>query len=355
MANYSKSQRRIIITTLAGLLLIVAGYSLTIGAIPTDFYTVATRLPAAVVKLFSPDTNPLSGDAITMVIAEIRLPRLLLGLLVGAGLAVGGAVMQGLFRNPMADPGLLGVSSGAAFGAMLTLVLGAQWFGEDSVSGNWQLPITAFGGGLLCLIIVQRAAAVNGKTAVSAMLLSGIAVNAICAAGVGLLSYIAAEMQLRNFIFWSLGSLEIVDSRKLLVAAICIVPALFYLLRYNNALNANLLGEREAEHLGFDMEKVKLRLVILVALIVGAAVSFSGVISFVGLIVPHLIRLSIGPDHRLLLPSAALFGATLLIGADIIARTAVAPAEIPIGILTALLGGPFFLYLLIRFQRTRPI
>jgi len=316
-------------------------------------------LPESLKAIFTTGNNvatndPATNSQLVMVLAEIRIPRLLLGFIVGAGLAICGTVMQGLFRNPMADPGLLGVSSGAALGAVLTIVLGNRLFAPLMPSiGAWLLPAMAFAGSLICMFVVHRLSMINQKTDIATMLLAGIAVNAITGAVIGLLSYIADDTQLRDLIFWSLGSLEITDWSKLLVAMVFIIPALMVIPRYGHSLNANLLGESEAGHLGIDMEKVKRQLIVLVALVVGIAVSLSGIIGFVGLVVPHLLRILIGPDHRLLLPASALFGATLLIGADIVARTAVAPAEIPIGIITAILGGPFFLWLLVQFHRAR--
>ena len=374
MPSYATSRRRATLALLAALLLAVAAYSLTSGVIPTSLWEVVSALPDALAVMFSFDRPaPLQAPPpqLAMILAEIRIPRLLLGLMVGAGLAICGAVMQGLFRNPMADPGLLGVSSGAALGAVLTIVLGGALFnmlggmldGPQSAPARWPigaidpwlLPAMAFAGGVASILVVHRLSVVNGKTDIATMLLAGIAVNAITGAGIGLLSYIADDAQLRDLIFWSLGSLEITDRRKLLVALVFIIPALLWLPRYAPALNANLLGEREAGHLGVEMEKIKRQLIVLVALVVGISVSLSGVIGFVGLVVPHLIRILTGPDHRLLLPASALFGATLLIGADIVARTAVAPAEIPIGIITAILGGPFFLWLLMRFHHARSV
>ena len=348
--TYSPARRRAILIALAAGLCVVAALSLTVGAIPTGLRDIATHMPAALFALFGALFGAEIGGEqpttqLTLILAEIRIPRLLLGVLVGAALAMCGAVMQGLFRNPMADPGLLGVSSGAALGAVVAIVLGA--------GGAWLVPGAAFGGGLLCLLGVHRLSIIGGKTDIGTMLLAGVAINAIAGAGIGLLTYLADDAQLRNLIFWSLGSLEIIDRGKLLVAAAFIAPVLVLLPRFALALNANLLGEREAGHLGMDMEKVKRRLIVLVALAVGAAVSLSGVIGFVGLIVPHLIRIATGADHRLLLPAAALFGAMLLTLADVVARSAAAPAEIPIGVITALLGGPFFLCLLARFTRRR--
>ncbi|MDD9811411.1 MAG: iron chelate uptake ABC transporter family permease subunit [Gammaproteobacteria bacterium] len=368
MSSYSVSRRRVTLGLLSVLLAAVAGLSLAIGAIPTGLWEALARLPAAVGLILSPHAPPQfnaaaaagGADQLAMVVAEIRLPRLLLGVLTGAGLALCGALMQGLFRNPMADPGLLGVSSGAALGAVAAIVLGGQWLarldGEWAATvAAWLLPGAAFGGGLACLFVVHRLSVAGGKTDIATMLLAGIAVSAIAGAAIGLLSYIADDAQLRDLIFWSLGSLQITDWRKLTAAMVCVLPMLLILPRFANALNANLLGEREAGHLGIDMERIKRRLIVGVALVVGVIVSLTGVIGFVGLVVPHLLRIVIGPDHRLLLPASALFGAALLVAADIVARSAVAPAEIPIGIITALLGGPFFLYLLVRFHRARTL
>ena len=362
MPGYSKRRRRAALALLTVLLSAVMAWSLSSGVIATSPAQVASALPDALAMLFSADLlferTAAADYQLAMILAEIRIPRLLLGLLVGAGLAICGAVMQGLFRNPMADPGLLGVSSGAALGAVLTIVLGGSLFSASlnfSAIGPWLLPAMAFAGGTASILVVHRLSVVNGKTDIATMLLAGIAVNAITGAVIGLLSYLAADAQLRDLIFWSLGSLEITDRRKLLVAVLFILPVLLLLPRYGNALNANLLGESEAGHLGIEMEKVKRRLIVLVALVVGISVSLSGIIGFVGLVVPHLIRILTGPDHRLLLPASALFGAALLTGADILARSITAPAEIPIGIITAILGGPFFLWLLVRFHRTRSV
>ncbi len=355
MPNYSRNRRRATLALLAVLVLAIAACSLASGVISSGLWAVATRLPDAFAAILSPRSAVAAAgtdDQLVMILAEIRIPRLLLGLVVGAGLAICGAVMQGLFRNPMADPGLLGVSSGAALGAVLSIVLGS---GLARYLGVWLLPALAFGGGLVSLFVVHRLSRVGGKTDIATMLLAGIAINAITGALIGLLSYIASDTQLRDLIFWSLGNLAITDWNKLLVALAVISPALLLLPRYANALNANLLGESEAAHLGIEMEKVKRRLIVLVALVVGIAVSVSGIIGFIGLVVPHLMRILTGPDHRLLLPASALFGAALLVGADVVARVVAAPAEIPIGIITAILGGPFFLWLLVRFNRARAL
>ena len=352
------ARRRAGLALLTVLVAVVAWWSLNVGVLATEPLGVLRALPQAVARVFLLHNEfaivPRAGEAqLITILAEIRLPRLLLGLLCGAGLGLCGAVAQGLFRNPMADPGLLGISSGAALGAVLTIVIGGEWLAATGVFGAWLLPAMAFAGSWLSMFAVYRLATARGKTDIATMLLAGIAVNAITGAGIGLLSYLAADAELRDLIFWSLGSLEITDRRKLIFALLMVLPALVILPRFANALNANLLGEAEAGHLGFDMERVKRRLIILVALVVGVAVSLSGIIGFVGLVVPHLIRLIAGPDHRMLLPASMLFGAALLVVADIAARSLVAPAEIPIGIITAILGGPFFLWLLVRYRRAR--
>jgi len=281
------------------------------------------------------------------VLLAIRLPRVLLGVLVGAALAVAGAAMQGLFRNPLADPGLLGVSSGAALAAASVIVLG----GTLGVSGAWLLPVAAFLGGLLVTLLVYRLATTGGRTAVATMLLAGVAVNALAGSGVGFLTFLADDAQLRDLTFWSLGSLGGVTWRSLAAAAPLMLAAILVLPRFARPLNAFLLGEAEAGHLGVRVEVVKVGTVLLTACAVGAAVSVSGIIGFVGLVVPHLLRLAVGPDHRVLLPGSVLLGASLLLLADLVARTVVAPAELPIGIVTSLVGGPFFLWLLLKFRR----
>ncbi len=283
------------------------------------------------------------------VLLAIRLPRACLAVLVGAALAVAGASLQGLFRNPLADPGLIGVSTGAALGAAVVIVLGGTLsLGVYAGLLDLLLPLAAFGGGLLTTLLVYRIASREGRTEVATMLLAGIAFNAIAAAAIGLLIFLSDDQALRDLNFWLLGSLGGVTWDRLLVAApLMLLPALALPL-LARPLNGLLLGETEALHLGFDVERVKRLAILLTALAVGASVALTGVIGFVGLVVPHLVRLTLGPDHRLLLPASALLGAILLLLADLLARTVVLPAELPIGILTSCVGGPFFLWLLLR-------
>lgn len=283
------------------------------------------------------------------VIETIRLPRTLLGLLVGAALAVAGASMQGLFRNPLADPGLIGVSAGSALAAVSIIVLGGQGLTFLTTAlGAFTLPLAAFGGGLITTLAVYRLASRDGQTSVTTLLLAGIAINALCGAGTGLLTYLADDQQLRNLTFWSLGSLGGATWSQVGSLALLVTLPLFALPLLARTLNALLLGEAEAGHLGISVQRMQRLIVALAALAVGAAVAVSGLIGFIGLVVPHLLRLALGPDHRILLPGAALLGGSLLLLADLLARTLVTPAELPIGILTALLGGPFFLVLLMR-------
>lgn len=288
-----------------------------------------------------------AGDA--LIIWQIRMPRVLLGMLIGASLAVAGAVLQGLFRNPLADPGLVGVSSGAALGAVSVIVFGPGILAPVLVfTGLFALPLAAFIGGLISTIVLYVIATRRGRTSVATMLLAGIALAAFAAAGTGLLIYVASEQQLREITFWSLGALSGSSWSKLLVSGPIMALVIIAAPVLGRGLNAIVLGEAEAYHLGVNVQVLKKLAIFLVAAATGAAVAVSGVIGFVGIVVPHLLRLAIGPDHRALLPACALLGAILLLVADMIARVIVAPAELPIGIVTAVLGAPFFLWLLLR-------
>jgi iron complex transport system permease protein len=301
---------------------------------------------AAQVGLPLPWAFGAQEEAIVLV---IRLPRVVLGLLVGGCLAVAGAVMQGVFRNPLADPGLVGVSAGAALAAVAVIVLGESLLGAWSATlGHYALPVAAFLGGLGTVALVYRVATVRFSTDVASLLLAGIAVNAIAGAGTGLLTYLADDQQLRTLTFWSLGSLGRATWPTVGTVVPLLLACLLLLRGTSRALNALVLGEAEAEHLGLDVQRVKRRLVVLVAVAVGAAVSVAGMVGFVGLVVPHLVRLVTGADHRYVVPGSLLLGGCLVLGADLVARLAVAPAELPLGIVAASLGGPFFLWLLLR-------
>lgn len=284
-----------------------------------------------------------------VILESIRLPRILLAILVGASLSVAGASLQALFRNPLADPGLIGVSSGAAFAAAAAIVFGSLIFETFSgLTGSLILPMAAFAGGLLTALIIYRIGCINGRTYVATMLLAGIAINAIAAAMIGLLLFVSDDQQLRDITFWMMGSL----SRNMLSTVLPTLPLflipLIALPMLAQKLNIFALGEATAGNLGLNTEAVKLWVILLSSLAVGASVALTGIIAFVGLVVPHLTRFIVGPDNRKLLPTCMIIGASLVLIADCIARTLVVPAELPIGIITSCIGGPFFLWLLIR-------
>ena len=294
---------------------------------------------------------PVQGEGLEqaeLILGQIRLPRTLLGLAVGGVLALSGVAMQGLFRNPLADTGLVGVSSGAALGAAIAIVGGAALGGLPDFIGPYLLSLCAFLGGLGVTALVYRLGRKNGQTQVAVMLLAGIALTALSGSAVGLFTYLADDATLRTLTFWNLGSLNGASYARLWPLLLVTVGVALWLPRRATALNALLLGESEANHLGVNVEGLKRELVFCTALGVGAAVAAAGMIGFIGLVVPHLVRLLAGPDHRVLLPASVLAGASLLLFADLIARLALAPAELPIGIVTAFLGAPFFLYLLLR-------
>ncbi len=285
----------------------------------------------------------------SLVLFQIRLPRLVMGLLVGAALAVSGAVMQGLFRNPLADPGLVGVSAGAGLGAITAIVLGgALPPALAAVAGVHLVPLAAFVGGLTATLVLYAIASRHGRTSVATMLLGGIALAALTGAASGLLIYLADDSQLRTLTFWSMGSLAGASWPQLIAAGPLMMAALVAAPFLARGLNGLALGEAAAFHMGLPVERTKRMAVLTVAASIGAAVAISGGIGFVGLVVPHLLRLATGPDHRRLLPNAALLGAVLLVLADLISRTIVAPSELPIGIITAIAGGPVFIAILLR-------
>lgn len=324
-----------VLTALAVLLLLCMAAAASVGA-------VSIPLPSLL-------SGGLSEGELA-VLSAIRLPRVLTAVVVGGALAVSGAAMQALFRNPLADPGLIGISSGAAFTVALMIVLVGP---ASGLLGLYGLSVAAFIGGLLSCLIIFRLAGIAGAFSVTYILLAGIAINALAMAATGFLIYLSSDEQLRTLIFWTMGSLSGALWPSLTVAATVIIPTALLLVKCAGQLNILLLGEQQAGHLGVDGKRLRRTVIFCVAMSVGAAVSISGIIGFVGLVVPHLIRLSIGPDNRLLLPASVLCGAMLMLAADTAARTVVAPAEMPVGILTALIGGPFFLWLLTRQHSRR--
>lgn len=308
------------------------------------------RLPAILAAALDANAEPDAARE-WMILHAIRLPRVLLAMAVGAILAISGAVMQGLFRNPLADPSLIGVTSGASAGASCMIVVGALWLPAAGVLSFSLVTLGAFTGGLLASALVYRIATGPTGTSVSTMLLAGIAITALAGAFNQLFAFFADNEMLRRISLWQMGSLNRADWQRVGAAAVVAVALLLTLSRYGRALNAILLGESEARHLGIAVEPLKRGVILLVALGVGVAVTVSGTIAFVGLIVPHIVRLLIGPDHRALIPASTLAGAILLAGADAVGRVVVAPAELPAGIIMALLGAPFFVSLLLQQRR----
>lgn len=327
-------------------LLAIAGAAagLTSGSADLSLATLASELWNAL-------TGTRAEDPIARtIILDVRGPRVVLGIAVGATLAVAGAVLQALFRNPLAEPSIIGVSAGAGAAAVATIALGGM-VSFIGVGILYVLPVTAFLGGLVATLAVMAIARVGGQTPVLTMLLAGIAVTAIGGALMGLMMFISNDEQLRAINFWMLGSLGSATWAAIIPALILMGLMLAAVPMLTRNLNLILLGEREAASLGLSVDRFKNIAVVLVAAGVGSAVAVSGMIGFVGIVVPHLLRLLTGPDHRILLPASMLGGAALLLWADVAARALAPPAELPIGILTALLGAPFFLWLLRRAGR----
>lgn len=286
------------------------------------------------------------GDATAatgVILFQIRLPRLLLGLLVGACLACVGVVLQALLRNPLADPYVLGVSSGAALGVALAILFEIG----TTVLALSVLPLCGFAGGLLSLLVVYRMAASYGRLPIHSLLLAGVILNAIFSALIMFITSVMEPNRSVGTMTWLMGTLTAPSYPVLAMLALYLLAGLFLLLQQAQILNIMALGEESARSLGVETERVKRRVYIISALITGAVVSVSGMIGFVGMVIPHAVRLALGADHRLLLPASALIGGMYLMTADTVARTLLNPTEIPVGIVTALAGGPFFIYLLV--------
>jgi iron complex transport system permease protein len=272
--------------------------------------------------------------------------------LTGAVLGVSGTLMQGLFRNPIVEPGLAGTSAGAAFGAALVFVLGSgTMLAFTSLAGTFAVPLLAFAGAFAATMLVYRVSSTFRKVNVFTLLLAGIAVNAVCSAGTGFLSYIARDPQARNITFWNLGTFTTADWRGVALVAVCFVVCFAWALRSGKALNALMLGEEEAALLGFDTDRLIIRLLLVNTVMVAATTAMVGVIAFIGLVVPHVLRLVRSSDYTFLIPASALLGAVTMEVIDIIARVLIPPAELPVGIITAVVGAPVFLWILLRDKR----
>ena len=326
-----KSSQPILLLGLFILLLILMIYSANTGALKLSF----TQL-----------MNLSFDDPLWNIWCNIRLPRIILAIIVGMALASAGAVMQGLFRNPLADPGLLGISSGASLMVGITILFPAVFPPIMMLYGKM---VAAFAGSLfICALIYLYS--LNEQCNLAKMILLGVAINAVIGAVMGGLSYISDESQLRQISLWSMGHLGKGSWDLVIVSLSLIFPALLCLIKLAHQLNILQLGDEDAHYLGINVERTKRYLLLLCAVLIGTSVAVSGIIAFVGLVVPHMIRLQIGANHKWLIPGSALGGACLLLLADTLARTLVAPTEIPVGLLTSLIGGPYFLWLILRHK-----
>ena len=319
------------------------------GAAASGAYAIAPgRLWQLLLQAFA-TPSPATPGADHLVFWTLRAPRLLLAVCTGAALGLAGALLQGIFRNPLADPGLVGVSSGAALAAAAAIVMGEAWWpGLPRLLGSWTLVVSAFGGALLVTVMVYALAQVRGSTRLTVMLLAGVGINALAGALLGWVSQVATDAQLRALQFWLLGSLGGARWSAVALVGSVTLLALLGALRLARPLDALALGEAQAHAMGVSVERVKRQAVLCVALAVGAVTAVAGIVGFVGLVAPHGVRLLAGPGHRGVLPGSALLGAALVLAADAFARTVAAPAELPLGVLTAAIGAPFFLLLLVR-------
>tara|TARA_B100000945_G_C20414940_1_gene614660 strand:- start:1184 stop:2206 length:1023 start_codon:yes stop_codon:yes gene_type:complete len=291
------------------------------------------------------------SDLDIIIFKNIRIPRVLLAGFVGASLSITGACLQGLFRNPLADPGLIGVSAGAALGATISIVIGSEIFSSDSF-GSYIIPFFAILGSALVIIILFVITNGFKNSAITYMLLAGIAINSLAGVGIGILTYISDDTELRSLTFWTMGSFGGVRWTLILPAIVLMFIIMLWTFRFARKLDLIQLGEIEAYRLGVNIKKLKFNIIISSAIMVGLGVSLSGMIGFVGLVVPHIVRLIGGVNHNYLLPASALFGAFLMIVADMISRVIIQPAELPVGLITSAIGAPFFLWLIFKIRKS---
>ena len=329
---------------LAGVVLALAA-GIVVSAVTGQLSILPTEVIGSILQKMGIATAwAPTDDVISQTLWVVRFPRMAMAVLVGAALAVAGALMQAVFGNPLAEPGVVGVSSGAALGASIAIVFGIQFAGGGVAA-------LAFVGGLLATLLVYAVARAGGRTEVVTLLLTGIAINAFAQAGLAFVLFLADTASREQIVFWQLGSLAGSVWSEVTIVAPLLVVGTGVALVVARSLDVLSLGERNARHLGVDVEGLRILAIVLVALLTGAAVAFAGIIAFVGLVVPHIIRMALGPSHRGLLWASTLGGATLMVWADLLTRTLVAGADLPIGMLTALVGGPFFFALLYQQRR----
>ena len=329
---------------LIALLIIIVLCAIAFGTVPIKL----SEMVAEAQNLFA---GRKPGSIHEAVFIQLRLPRVLLCAVTGAVLAVSGVLMQGLFRNPIVEPGLIGTSAGASLGAAIIFVKAPQFSPAlKELAGPLLMPVAAFLGALAATIAVYSLAKTSKRISIISLLLVGIAINSVCMSGVGFMSYTARDAQARSITFWNLGSFNGANWQQVLIVGVVALIVFVASFRYSKQLNALLLGEEEATYLGVSPDKLKRRILLLNTIMVSVATAFVGVITFMGLIVPHLLRLLIGSDNKRLLPASMILGAALLVLADLVARVILAPAEVPIGIITSLVGAPIFIILLKQFN-----
>ena len=341
----SLSKTKIIFIVGLILLLVISFLSLTIGPVHISYIKIFEILFDQLnvpLNIFSNEIN----QAFKTVIIDIRLPRIFMGIIVGISLGTSGAILQGLFRNPLIDPGFIGVSSGAAIGAMIVIMFSNIISVYSNIYVQFLLPIFSMIGGMTTTVLVYKMSKVSGKTNIMAMLLSGIAVNAFSGSIIGFLVYRASDIQLRSFTFWTLGSLDGANWNIIFISLIFILLPILISISIRKQLDVFMLGDSDASYLGLNVELLKRKIIIISAILVGVTVAFCGMIGFIGLVTPHLVRLMLGPSHRTLIFGSGLLGAIILISADFLSRVIIAPAQLPIGIITSALGAPFFLWLI---------
>ncbi|WP_321470307.1 iron ABC transporter permease [Halarcobacter sp.] len=321
------------------LLIISIVLNITIGAFSISFSEILNTL-----------INPQENKIYYQVLLDIRIPRVALGVLVGVAFGISGAMMQTLFKNPLADPSIIGVSAGASAGVVIFMLLGSflPTLLFDGFLSYLSLPLSAFIGSFITILAIYKLATIYNKVAVTVMLLAGIAINAMLGALIGLFTYVSTEEELKSFTFWTMGSLADGDMKIILTMIPIVVITYIFAIRKKVELNLMLMGEDEAKNSGVNSEKLKKLIILFVSLAIGTSVAFCGIIGFIGLVVPHIARLLVGSNHKFYLPLSAILGAFILLWADAFARMIIAPAELPIGIITSLLGAPFFLWLLIK-------
>lgn len=348
----SQQKHRFLLVGLAVLVLATMAISVCLGAVKI----APGQLWSMIAYNSGLSKTMLYTEQQWLVLVNLRLPRIVLGALIGGALAISGSSIQGLFRNPLAEPGLIGVSSGATLFAALTIVFGGKLLNAaGSQYGYYILSVAAFVGALATTLLVYRLAMHRGTAKITSLLLTGIAINALAFAFTGLLTYISTDEQLRNITFWSLGSLGGASWTAVMCVLPFIIIPLIALPLLGKAFNALALGEVQAAHIGFRVNRIKYTVIILATMAVGASVAVAGMIGFVGLVIPHILRLGFGADNRFVVPGSALLGAAVLGLADLLSRTVVAPAELPIGIVTALAGSPVFIYMISSQLKKQPL